>query len=180
MRLPPFLCFGVEHMIEKWLPVPGYETEYAVSNMGRVRRLDHFVFTHTKKYRTKVTIFLEGKILRPGIASNGYLTVSLKRRTYCVHVLVMCAFKGECPEGYEVAHNDGDKLNCKLGNLRYATRSDNNKDKTTHGTGTRIPLDIVQKARESTEPSERLAKVLGVSGGWIRKVRNGRLRSNGA
>jgi hypothetical protein len=48
--------------------------------------------------------------------------------------LVAEAFLGEQPSGTEVAHNDGDKLNCHYSNLRYATPKENSMDKIAHGT----------------------------------------------
>jgi hypothetical protein len=50
-----------------------------------------------------------------------------------VHVLVAAAFLGPCPDGQEVRHLDGDKLNNCLDNLIYGTRSENNLDTVRHG-----------------------------------------------
>src|SRR3546814_16009402 len=46
----------------------------------------------------------------------------------------MEAFVGPRPDGMEVAHNDGDPLNNRLENLRYATPAENTDDKLKHGT----------------------------------------------
>ena len=43
-------------MIEKWLPIIGYETYYEVSNLGRIRSLDRII---TRKCKHNTTIVLE-------------------------------------------------------------------------------------------------------------------------
>jgi hypothetical protein len=71
---------------------------------------------------------------------NGYLFVTLsyryKKKKYNknVHRLILETFTGPCPVGMEACHKDGNKLNNKLYNLKWGTHSDNEKDKTKHGT----------------------------------------------
>ena len=120
--------------MEVWKAVVGYEGFYEVSNQGRVRSLDREVAhwrggTRWMKGRVRALVKMQAR---------GYLGVHLSREGYskmhAVHKLVAEAFLGPCPEGMEVAHNDGDPRNPRLENLRYATRSDNNRDKVKHGT----------------------------------------------
>ena len=128
-NIPPSL----EDQPETWLPVLGFEGKYEVSDMGRVRSLTRTV--PGKKGHTQVK---KGKVLRPYISRTGYPAVHLKDcahlRNITVHRLVMEAFRGPCPEGYECAHNDGVRSNARLTNLRYDTRKGNHADKLTHGT----------------------------------------------
>lgn len=114
---------------EEWRPVVGYEGYYEVSNIGRVRsttRLDN-------RGRQKT-----GRVLRAGIAANGYLLVSLWRdgvaSSRTVHSLVAEAFIGPRPQGMDVCHADGDRLNPVVTNLRYDTRAANLADARVHGT----------------------------------------------
>lgn len=95
--------------IEEWCPT--HHPNYDVSNLGRVR----------SRARGKL------RILRPGIASNGYPTVSFGRQlgSQCVHVLVAHAFLGGCPSGCEVMHKDDNRANPVASNLEYGTRADN-------------------------------------------------------
>src|SRR5699024_11530919 len=76
---------------EQWLPVPGYEGLYEISDSGRVRSVDRwYVRADSRKY------FVKGKTLQQCVTSNGYLTVTLRkngktRREY-MHRLVLYAF----------------------------------------------------------------------------------------
>ena len=45
-----------------------------------------------------------------------------------VHRLVLEAFEGKCPDGMEACHNNGNKIDNRLENLRWDTRSNNIKD----------------------------------------------------
>ncbi len=76
-------------------------------------------------------------ILKPFI-HKGYCKVGMSggMRMACrqVHRLVLEAFVGPCPDGYEAAHNDGDPLNNRLDNLRWDTKIANHADKLRHGT----------------------------------------------
>jgi hypothetical protein len=70
----------------------------------------------------------EPRVLRPSLnRRTGYLQVCVRRehKTYVrtVHLLVALAFIGPQPWGMKVAHYDDDKLNNRLWNLNYETRS---------------------------------------------------------
>lgn len=76
--------------------------------------------------------------LKPTKAKNGYLRITIsadgKRRRMPLHRLVLLVFVGPCPGGMEGCHNDGDKENNCLVNLRYDTPKNNHADKIRHGT----------------------------------------------
>jgi len=119
---------------ETWKDVLGFEGSYMVSNLGRVKSLDRTVIYGGKRVGQRIH---KGTILKPALVM-GYPSVGLKRgplkKTLCVHSLVMAAFCGPRPEGFEVAHNDGIRTNARLENLRYDTRKGNHADKKRHGT----------------------------------------------
>jgi NUMOD4 motif/HNH endonuclease len=112
---------------EAWLPVPGYEGFYEVSDLGRVRSLP----------RWKV----RGGILKPFTTGQAkYAAVTLysgskaSARTWAVHVLVAMAFcEGHAP-GLEVRHENGDKHNNAASNLSWGTHQVNQQDMIRHGT----------------------------------------------
>jgi len=100
-------------MEEQWKPVEGYEYRYAVSNLGRVKRVDN------------------GLILKPWSTPAGYVAVGLyhdwrgHRTARLVGHLVTNAFLGPIPAGLCRNHIDGDKTNNRLDNLEYVTLSEN-------------------------------------------------------
>lgn len=112
---------------ERWLPVPGYEGSYEVSDHGRVRSLDRTIIDRQGR-----TTRRKGTILRPASSKFGHLNVALwkngKPFSPKVHRIVMLAFVGPLPEGMETCHNNGDPTDNRLANLRYDTRSSNAMD----------------------------------------------------
>jgi hypothetical protein len=80
---------------------------------------------------------LPGKTLKPGDHNAGYKKVSLydvnqKRYTFLIHRLVLEAFVGKRPEKMDGCHNNGDKTDNRLVNLRWDTRRNNNLDAVLH------------------------------------------------
>ena len=119
--------------LEQWKPVHGYEGIYEVSRHGRVRSVDRTVtYSDGRVCRRK------GKILRTTLDKYGYKVVGLcnqgRQKTRTVHSLVAEAFIGTRPEGMEVCHNDGNKTNNHVDNLRYGTSRENALDRLRHGT----------------------------------------------
>ena len=51
-----------------------------------------------------------------------------------VHVLVLLAWRGDPKPGQEACHNNGDRSDSRLSNLRWDTRAANHADKKLHGT----------------------------------------------
>lgn len=105
---------------ERWLPVPGLEEYYSVSDLGRVRR-------DKAGPSTRV-----GRILRPVDAGNGYLRVYLgtspqDRTLIMVHALVLAAFSigPRNPEKDEINHKDFNSANNRLSNLEYVSHLEN-------------------------------------------------------
>jgi len=112
---------------EQWLPVVGHPG-YEVSDYGRVRSLDRI--THCSN---GVDRQCRGQILKPMIPA-GYARVRLGRKWRSVHHLVLEAFIGPCPSGYQCCHDNGDSTDNRLFNLRWDTVSANQFDRVRHGT----------------------------------------------
>ena len=120
--------------MEIWKDIPGYEGCYQVSNQGNVRSLTRAI-TQMSRWGTEYTKIVDGVYLRPGRMPAGHLSVSLGRNnSQCVHKLVLLAFVGPAPEGYECLHGNGDPSDNRLENLRWGTRGDNIRDAIHHGT----------------------------------------------
>lgn len=137
--------------MEVWKDINNFEGYYQVSNMGRVKALKR-----TLSHKHSKTYTFNELILKPNSVKGGYLQVTLnkdsKRKSKYVHVLVMEAFKGEKPIGYEVNHIDENKENNKLSNLEYLTCKENNNY------GNRI-----QKMSEKLLNGKKSKAVIGIS-----------------
>lgn len=117
---------------ERWLPVVDYEGLYEVSDMGSVRSLDRVVRQRGRKDR-----FFPGVTLAAATNIHGYPMVALCRngraRSFKVHRLVLEAFTGPAPEGHEACHNNGNRGDARLVNLRWDDHSSNMRDRRRHG-----------------------------------------------
>lgn len=111
---------------EQWLPVPGFEGRYDVSDLGRVRSWVRWLREPDAALP---------RILSPGLSSAGYpqVVLSKPRVTRTVRDLVACAFHGSRPDGMEVRHLNGDSTDARACNLAYGTSSENNHDIVRHG-----------------------------------------------
>ena len=164
--------------VEKWLPVVGAEGRYEVSDAGRVRSLDSRV--RLVAHGTETTRLARGQLLRPGRTGPfGHVSVAIGRgNSRLVHHLVAEAFIGPRPPGLDVAHADGDGGNNRLSNLRYATRSENNRDLARRGDARLTPADVARIRREAPAlpfgGKKRLALALGVSPCVVSSVLAGR------
>lgn len=72
--------------------------------------------------------------LKPALR-NGYPFVALfraGRHQFNVCRLVLLAFVGPCPPGMECCHNDGNRRNSWLSNLRWDTKAENGRDRVRH------------------------------------------------
>lgn len=132
-------------MVEKWRPAVGYEGQYEVSNLGRVRSL---------KYNRK-----NNGIMSPTKKHDGYLYVSLrdcggdnKSRPRAVHRLVAKAFISNPDNLPQINHKDENKNNNFVENLEWCTPSYN----TRYGTGLRRATETRRK--KGTLLSENLRR----------------------
>lgn len=138
-----------------WLPVTGWEGYYEVSSEGEVRSLDRYVtLSNGGKRRYK------GKRLSPGVNRHGYPTVALtrpgKRQTMKVHRMVLTAFVGPCPDGMEACHNNGDRGDARLANLRWDTPSNNQRDRRRHGTDHQVNKTHCPQGHEYTPENTKV------------------------
>lgn len=174
-------------MTEKWKPVVGFEGLYEVSDLGRVRSLDRII-TRTVRWKSGIVKEIAyrhiGQMLRPGLASNGYLTVAIKTVSHCVQILVLTAFAGPAPEGLECCHGDGDRQNNRLTNLRWDTHASNVADMAKHGTKligsaystAKLNDETARRVRalRGVHPQSELARMFNVSPSAIQAVHDGR------
>ena len=110
---------------EIWKDIPGYEGRYQVSSLSRIRSVDKVMevcYIGVKPFERKC----KGKILKPWVGPQGYLSVALYKEGICefcaVHRLVAVVHL-ENPKGYNmVTFRDKNKNNIKLENLRWGRK----------------------------------------------------------
>lgn len=120
--------------------IPGF-SGYRVGNDGSV---------WSCRPRNGIGKFTEFRRLVPGF-SRGYQLFGLQtadgaHKTIMGHRLVLLAFVGPPPDGMEACHNDGNRWNNHLTNLRWDTRKSNHADQFKHGTrllGSRHPRAVL-------------------------------------
>lgn len=101
---------------EEWKAIIGFDG-YEISNFGGIRSLDRIV--PGNKHQPGGCL-VKGRILKPFIA-NGYYKVKIHGKHLYIHRYVATTFIGPIPDGYEVNHDDGNKLNCRFDNLEITT-----------------------------------------------------------
>lgn len=155
------------------MPLLGwYGQSYEASNLGRIRR--------------RAT----GRVLAASFSGADYLQVTLSacnvQTTVRVHRAVLSAFCGPEPfENAEAAHNDGNRANCRLDNLRWATSKENAADVSRHGRramgsdvfGAVLDEEEVAAILRRVANGERnrpIAEDYGVSISTIHLIRHGR------
>ena len=165
---------SVSDQAEEWRVIP-LDVSYEASSKGRIRNV-----------RT-------GKLLKPWRAGAGYLYVQLwhSRIKTGVHRLVAFAFLGAPPTPrHEVAHNDGNRDNNSVDNLRWATHAENQADIRRHGTGyfhgwqgenhptaklnDRQVIEIRRSCRDGRATRKAMASQFGVSRASIDHIVQGR------
>jgi len=111
-------------MQETWKEIPGFEGYYEANNLGIIRSIDRVV--PNGRYGT---VKAKSKILKPALSQDGYLRCALskerKLKSFPVHRLVCMAFYGLVPNGMEINHKDGNKINNCIDNLEYITHKQN-------------------------------------------------------
>lgn len=110
-----------------------------------------------------------------GLRKNG------RSYTRLAHRLVLEAFVGPCPPGMECCHNDGDRGNSALSNIRWDTRKANHADALAHGTHPRgehhgcskindaVALLILREAA-SGKQQRTIARELGLTDSLVSNV----------
>ena len=113
-------------MEEIWKWIDGYENMYQVSNLGRVRSVDRYVYCEVSPNKLQ---HIYGKVLKQGTNHKGYPIVYLskdgKQKTITVHRLVALTFIENPLNLPQVNHIDGDKTNNNVSNLEWCDNSYN-------------------------------------------------------
>ena len=166
---------------EIWRDIVGYEGLYQVSNLGRVRSLEHYVSTKGGAARKSPSKILsncfDGKYLHVILHKNGRNKVCL------IHRLVATAFIPKPENKQQVNHIDGNKLNNFISNLEWCNGSENLKH--AYKTGLATPSVTHYRGIKAFKASDKTfvgeyssqheaARVLGLNVAHICSVLKGR------
>lgn len=169
----------------EWRPVVGYEHAYEVSSDGRVRSLDRV--DHAGRN-------LRGREMSIQCGSSGYpscpLYVSGIPKTINVHRMVAEAFIPRQEGKPWVLHNDGNRTNNRVENLRWGTPKENMLDREIHGRNPESsktscvnghPLDDINTYRNPTtgHRSCRICRKVSMDRSNAERSRKRRIARNG-
>ena len=176
-------------MEEIWKPVVGFEGQFEVSSLGRVKSLARIVPVRDHPKAGYVTKTVREKILKGWVGSKGYRMVALGRQEngrpliFLVHRLVCEAFHGPCPAEHEVCHGPNGKLDNRASQLCWGTRSKNHgEDRDRDGSkvvgeahhNARLTEDAVRRIwQRKGERSPSVAEDFNVSPRTVRDIWNG-------
>lgn len=174
--------------MEIWKEIPAYGRFYEASSFGRIRSKDRIV---VKKHMSGCVMeqFYKSKILKGNHGRYGHLTVRLgisgKDFNVPVHRLVLFAFVGPCPKGFEACHNDGNPNNNRPDNLRWDTHTSNMNDRKRHGkypVGDEHPMAKLtarqaDKIRSSSLSGVQLSEMFGIGQSQVSRIKKGQSRS---
>ena len=167
-----------------WKDIPGYGGRYQASTDGQIRGCDRVVHVVPKNGKAAYDRIHKGRVLRPCIGSNGYYYVGLRKNqksdngTYLpVHHLIALTFLGERPDHAHVCHADGDKLNCRLDNLRYDSSRENHLDVYRcggrYGKLTPEQVKTIKKRISAGDKQDDIAKDYNVSQAAVSAIKTG-------
>lgn len=179
-------------MQEVWLPIQGYEGIYEVSNLGRVKRVKHFVF-----HKNNTKHLLPEKMLKPTKRNyNTYYSVGLWMnnidKRFTVHRLMAIHFIPNPENKPHINHIDGNKDNNSLSNLEWVTRSENLKHAMSLGVMRNqfkagyesklcklTPDDVrgIKKMRKEGKTLREIGCVYGISGRHVSGIARGETHS---
>jgi hypothetical protein len=163
---------------EEWRVVPDYQ-DYEVSSLGNVRSWKPLGMEKGRP--------LKARILAPETSWEGYRMAHLRnstgRKRAKVAALVLLAFVGPRPNGMVVAHTNGNAIDDRLENVRYATQRENIHDKFRHGTvmfgeghtNHKLTAEKVIAIRQSNKSHPATALEFGVSKSLVSAIRKRRI-----
>ena len=159
---------------EIWKAIPGYEGFYEASTHGNLRALDRIVVEKTtgKVKKLKARYLTRHRKQRNANQKEYYMACLCKdgkAAYHYFHTLIALTFIGPRPEGTEICHGDGNRLNNAVENLRYGTitenRWDSHKHKTDRSGWHKLSVEDVEQIKVlcRTQAKRKIANMFGVT-----------------
>lgn len=126
--------------------------------------------------------------LRPRPVRGGYLAIRIRIdgavRSLSVHRLVLEAFEGNCPDGMECLHENDNRQDNRIGNLKWGTRQENLCQRCTTGNqqrGERVgtsklnstQVHEIRRRLKAGETAPAIARHFGVTPTAVFKIKKG-------
>lgn len=167
-------------MEEIWKAIPGHPG-YEASTLGRIRSVDRVATMNGG------TFIRRGVVLKTEPLPSGYFQVSLNnQQSRRVNRIILITFDGAPPEGMQACHNDGNRTNNRLDNLRWDTSKNNHADRIRHGTApvgenngrSKLSAEQVICIRGDARPRYVVAAEYGVTPSLISQIITRRIWSH--
>lgn len=162
---------------KEWRPVVGFESTHMVSSDGEIMAIERTFVDIRGRRKT-----LPNRMLKSTKKSNGYHHITLahenRHKTLHVHRIVLEAFVGECPDGYEALHRNGKKSDNTLSNLSWGTHVENCVDRSRHGSsGSALNYRLAQQVRalKGKKKQIEIAEEFSISQSTVSQIHLGKI-----
>lgn len=177
----------IYNMEEIWKPIPNTNDLYEASNFGNIRSKNH-VDHRNRPWPGKVL-----KQFRNG--KQGYLGVTINRKSQKTHRLVCAAFFGDRDSKTHVNHKNGIRSDNRVDNLEWCTAQENakhsygvlgrkssggHKGKTGfkhHASKTVKAINLLTKETIVFGSTAEAARQIGLASGVVPRVCSGEYKS---
>ncbi len=134
---------GLYNMEEIWKDIPGYESYYMASNLGRVKSLNRKVYSPTAINKTRIQY---GRIHKLDTKDKPYAQISLYKyshyKKFLVHRLIALTFIPNPNNLPEINHINCDKSDNKAKNLEWCNHLYNQQHAKRNGRYKNLPKGI--------------------------------------
>lgn len=162
--------------------IKGYKGIYKINELGTI-------VAYPKTFMNNGNLlFKKGYTVSVSEDSSGYLKATLRdaggnKSAPKVHRLVAETFLGDRPDGMEINHKDGNKLNNNVSNLEYISHKDNvihafdtglNNNYAGNHVFSKLTKDnVIEMRNDKHNTNAHYAKKFNVNSGTISRARRG-------